>query len=216
MQNLETITELGNLTTSIDVHENQRLEVNLLQFEDKDFQTDLTINLIGEGAEVAVRGLSFVGKDQRVENKIEVNHIAPGCTSNVLYKYALGAKNARASWVGNVKIAQGSKNTVTYEENRNLLLTKGARAVSEPNLEILEGDILSAGHACATGRFDDEQIFYMLSRGIDKETAKRLVVQGFFSAVLDEIGIEESVLQQIHKFIEQKLGSPADFEEENV
>ncbi|MDR2508917.1 MAG: SufD family Fe-S cluster assembly protein [Candidatus Ancillula sp.] len=205
MSDLETITELGNISTTINLDAGKHLALNLLQFDIKDFNTDITINLVGEDAEVNVRALSFVVENQKISNKIQVNHLAPNCTSNVLYKYALGAKNSRASWAGNVKIDQGSKGTVTYEENRNLLLAKGARAISEPNLEILEGDIISAGHASATGRFDDEQIFYMQSRGIDKATAKRLVVQGFFNSVLEEMDVDADTLKDIHDFIERKL-----------
>ena len=84
-----------------------------------------------------------------------------------------------------------AEGTDTYELNRNLLLTDGARADSVPNLEIETGEIVGAGHASATGRFDDEQLFYLQARGIPEDEARRLVVRGFFADVLDQIGVPE-------------------------
>ena len=81
--------------------------------------------------------------------------------------------------------------TDTYELNRNLVLTDGARADSVPNLEIETGEVTGAGHASATGRFDDEQLFYLQARGIPADEARRLVVRGFFHEVLQQIGIDE-------------------------
>ncbi|MEY2877066.1 MAG: hypothetical protein RLZ24_493, partial [Actinomycetota bacterium] len=80
--------------------------------------------------------------------------------------------------------------TDTYELNRNLLLSDGARADSVPNLEIETGEIVGAGHASTTGRFDDEQLFYLMSRGINAADARRLVVRGFFNEIVSEIGVE--------------------------
>ena len=88
----------------------------------------------------------------------------------------------------------------TYEENRNLVLTDGCRADSIPNLEIETGEIEGAGHASATARFDDEQLFYLRSRGIDDKEARRLVVHGFFNDLIRKIGvpsIEERLLATV-------------------
>ena len=79
----------------------------------------------------------------------------------------------------------------TYEINRNLVLTDGARADSVPNLEIETGEVVGAGHASATGRFDDEQLFYLQARGIPEEVARRLVVRGFLSSIVQKIGVPE-------------------------
>ena len=94
-------------------------------------------------------------------------------------------------WIGDVLIRAEAEGTDTYELNRNLVLTDGARADSVPNLEIETGEIVGAGHASATGRFDDEQLFYLQSRGIPEDEARRLVVRGFFADVIDKIGIPE-------------------------
>jgi Fe-S cluster assembly protein SufD len=121
-----------------------------------------------------------------------------------LYKGALQGKGAHTVWIGDVLIQQSATGTDTYEMNRNLLLTQGARADSVPNLEIETGEIVGAGHASATGRFDDEQLFYLLSRGIPPDVAKRLVVRGFFGEVLLRIGIPE-VVEKATEIIEREL-----------
>ncbi len=128
----------------------------------------------------------------------------PHCTSRALYKGALQGDKAHTVWVGDVLIRRAAEGTDTYELNRNLVLTDGARADSVPNLEIETGEIVGAGHASATGRFDDEQLFYLLSRGIPAEVAKRLVVRGFFGEVLLKIGIE-SVRERTAEIIEREL-----------
>jgi Fe-S cluster assembly protein SufD len=102
--------------------------------------------------------------------------------------------------VGDVLIRKEAEGTDTYELNRNLVLTEGARADSVPNLEIETGEIEGAGHASATGRFDDEQLFYLRSRGIPEEEARRLVVRGFFAELIKQIGVpdvEENLIAAI-------------------
>ena len=94
------------------------------------------------------------------------------------------ATGAHTVWIGDVLIRAAAEGTDTYELNRNLVLTDGARADSVPNLEIETGEIVGAGHASATGRFDDEQLFYLQSRGIPEDEARRLVVRGFFADVI--------------------------------
>uniref|UniRef100_UPI004049F7C4 SufD family Fe-S cluster assembly protein n=1 Tax=Candidatus Planktophila sp. TaxID=2175601 RepID=UPI004049F7C4 len=111
--------------------------------------------------------------------------------SRVNFKGALAGKDAHTVWIGDVLIRAVAEGTDTYELNRNLLLTDGARADSVPNLEIETGEIVGAGHASTTGRFDDEQLFYLMSRGITLENARRLVVRGFFNEIITEIGNEE-------------------------
>ena len=108
----------------------------------------------------------------------------PHCRSRVTYKGALQGEGAHTVWVGDVLIRAAAEGTDTYELNRNLVLTDGARADSVPNLEIETGEIVGAGHASATGRFDDEQLFYLQARGIPDDEARRLVVRGFFAEVI--------------------------------
>lgn len=108
-------------------------------------------------------------------------------------------------WIGDVLIEAKAEGTDTYEMNRNLVLTDGARVDSVPNLEIETGEIVGAGHASATGRFDDEQLFYLMARGIPADEARRLVVRGFFAELVQQIGvddIEERLLVKIDEELE--------------
>ena len=103
-------------------------------------------------------------------------------------------------------IRAAATGTDTYELNRNLLLTPEARADSVPNLEIETGEIVGAGHASATGRFDDEQLFYLQARGIPADEARRMVVRGFFAEVLQRIGVpalEDRLLAAIEAELER-------------
>jgi Fe-S cluster assembly protein SufD len=122
---------------------------------------------------------------------MHVDHNVPNAKSRVNYKGALSGDKARSVWIGDVHIRAAAEGTDTYELNRNLLLSDGARADSVPNLEIETGEIVGAGHASTTGRFDDEQLFYLSSRGIPAEIARRLVIRGFFSEIIGKIGSEE-------------------------
>ena len=156
------------------------------------------------GGDVQLLGLYFADAGQHLEHRMFIDHDLPNCRSRVLYKGALQGERARTVWIGDVLIRQQAEGTDTYEMNRNLLLTDGARADSVPNLEIETGEIIGAGHASATGRLDDEHLFYLQSRGITPEAAKRLVVRGFFGEVLHKIGIP-SVVDRITETIEREL-----------
>jgi Fe-S cluster assembly protein SufD len=143
------------------------------------------------GGDVALFGLYFADAGQYLEHRIFVDHSQPNCKSRVTYKGALQGQKEHTVWVGDVLIRAAAEGTDTYELNRNLLLTDGARADSVPNLEIETGQIQGAGHASASGRFDDEQLFYLQARGIDELEARRLVVRGFLMEVVQQIGIAE-------------------------
>ena len=143
------------------------------------------------GGDVSLFGLYFADAGQYLEHRIFVDHSQPNCKSRVTYKGALQGQEAHTVWVGDVLIRAAAEGTDTYELNRNLLLTDGARADSVPNLEIETGQIQGAGHASASGRFDDEQLFYLQARGIDELEARRLVVRGFLMEIVQQIGISE-------------------------
>ncbi|MEG3613873.1 Fe-S cluster assembly protein SufD [Isoptericola haloaureus] len=169
-----------------------------------------------EGGEVEMVGLYFADADQHQEHRLFVDHAVPQCKSRVTYKGALQGASAHTVWVGDVLIQADAEGTDTYELNRNLVLTDGARADSVPNLEIETGEIAGAGHASATGRFDDEQLFYLMARGIPEIDARRLVVRGFFAELIDEIGVEsveERLLASIEAELEKSMsvitGAPA-------
>lgn len=157
-----------------------------------------------EGGNVELLGAYFVDAGQHIENRLLVDHNVANATSNVTYKGALQGEDAHSVWIGDVLIRPQAEGTDTYELNRNLVLTEGARADSVPNLEIETGEIEGAGHASATGRFDDEQLFYLMSRGIREEDARRLVVRGFFAELISQIGVE-SVETKLMESIEAEL-----------
>ena len=150
-----------------------------------------SVEFVGEGAEAALDGLYFATDGQHLEHRIFIDHNKPRNKSRVNYKGALVGERSHTVWFGDVLIRSSAEGTDTYELNRNLLLSDGARADSVPNLEIETGEIIGAGHASTTGRFDDEQLFYLMSRGIDRETAKKLVIRGYFAEVISKIPSEE-------------------------
>jgi Fe-S cluster assembly protein SufD len=160
--------------------------------------------LNSNGGQVHMFGVYLADSGDYIEHRPYVDHIAPNCVSRVTYKGALQGKGSHTVWVGDVLIRESATGTDTYELNRNLLLTDGARADSVPNLEIETGKIEGAGHASASGRFDDEQLFYLQSRGISEHDARRLVVRGFLNEVIQKIGIEE-VENRLREAIELDL-----------
>ena len=169
-----------------------------------------SVELAGSGAEGRLYGLSFADAGQHLESQVYLHHKGPHTVGDVLYKGALQGVSARSVWIGDVLIGSDATGTDSYEANRNLVLTDGARADSIPNLEIETGDIQGAGHASATGRFDDEQLFYLQARGIAEDEARRLVVLGFLSEIVQRIGIPE-LETELTEAIERELaeGAPA-------
>jgi len=145
----------------------------------------------GPGGEAEMLGLYFSDAGQHLEHRLFIDHNAPRTRSNVDYKGALQGEGAHAVWIGDVLIRKVAEGIDTYESNRNLVLTDGCQADSVPNLEIETGEIEGAGHASTTGRFDDQQLFYLQSRGIPEDEARRLVVHGFFADIVKKIGVPE-------------------------
>ncbi|MDQ4115408.1 MAG: Fe-S cluster assembly protein SufD [Actinomycetota bacterium] len=153
-----------------------------------------TIRYAGPGGDAELLGLAFTDAGQHFEQRLLVDHAVPNCRSNVFYKNALQSdsrESAHVVWIGDVLIRAAAENTETFEFNRNLVLTEHARADSVPNLEIETGEIAGAGHASTTGKFDDEQLFYLQSRGIPEADARRLVVRAFFREILHRIPLDE-------------------------
>ncbi len=163
-----------------------------------------SVELSGTGSHGYLYGLSFADAGQHLESQVYLHHKGAHTTGDVLYKGALKGASARSVWIGDVLIGPDAVGTDSYEANRNLVLTEGARADSIPNLEIETGDIAGAGHASATGRFDDEQLFYLQARGIREEEARRLVVLGFLTEVVQRIGVP-SVQDELLVAIEAEL-----------
>ncbi|GEL16657.1 Fe-S cluster assembly protein SufD [Pseudonocardia asaccharolytica] len=167
-----------------------------------------TVSYRGPGGDAELLGLGYADAGQHLEQRLFVDHAVPHCRSNVLHKNALqgaaGRPDAHTVWIGDVLIRAAAENTETFEFNRNLVLTEHARADSVPNLEIETGEIAGAGHASATGRFDDEQLFYLCSRGIPEDVARRLVVRGFFGEILNAITLPE-LRERLEAAIESEL-----------
>ncbi|MEV6328037.1 Fe-S cluster assembly protein SufD [Streptomyces sp. NPDC051909] len=166
------------------------------------------VEYAGPGGEAELLGLYFTDAGQHQEHRLLVTHNTPHCKSNVAYKGALQGQDAHAVWIGDVLIEARAEGTDTYELNRNLVLTDGARVDSVPNLEIETGEIAGAGHASATGRFDDEQLFYLMARGIPETEARRLVVRGFFAELVQQIGlpdVEERLIAKIEAELEASV-----------
>ncbi|MFG3438593.1 Fe-S cluster assembly protein SufD [Nonomuraea sp. NPDC047897] len=150
-----------------------------------------SVSYTAPGGDADMSGVYFVDAGQHLEHRLLVDHSQPHCRSNVDYRGALQGQDAHAVWIGDVIIRVEAEGTDTYELNRNLILTDGARADSVPNLEILTGEVAGAGHASASGRLDDEHIFYLQARGIPFDEARRLVIRGFLGQLIERIEIEE-------------------------
>jgi Fe-S cluster assembly protein SufD len=173
-------------------------------------RTAATVRFAAPGGDAELLGLYFADDGQHLESRLLVDHAQPDCKSNVLYKGALqgdpdsSRPDAHTVWIGDVLIRAEATGTNTFEVNRNLVLTDGARADSVPNLEIETGEIVGAGHASATGRFDDEQLFYLRSRGIPEDQARRLVIRGFFGEIIAKIAVPE-IRERLTTAIEHEL-----------
>jgi Fe-S cluster assembly protein SufD len=163
-----------------------------------------TVRYTGPGGDAELHGIAFADAGQHLEHRLFVDHDTPNCRSRVGYKHALSGDGARTVWIGDVLIRPEATGTDTYEFNRNLVLTDGAHADSVPNLEILTGEIVGAGHASTSGRLEDEHIFYLRSRGIPFEEARRLVIRGFFGELIAKIGVPE-LEERITTAIEEEL-----------
>ncbi len=168
------------------------------------------VRFAAPGGDAELLGLYFADDGQHLESRLLIDHAQPNCRSHVTYKGALqgdpdsSRPDAHTVWVGDVLIRAQATGTDTFETNRNLVLTDGARADSMPNLEIETGEIIRAGHASATGRFDDEQVFYLRSRGIPEDQARRLIVRGFFNEIIAKISVP-AVRERLTDAIEEEF-----------
>jgi Fe-S cluster assembly protein SufD len=163
-----------------------------------------SVSYTAPGGDADLLGVYFVDAAQHLEHRLLVDHSQPSCKSNVDYRGALQGQDAHAVWIGDVIIRAEAEGTDTYELNRNLILTDGARADSVPNLEILTGEVAGAGHASASGRLDDEHLFYLQARGIPYDEARRLVIRGFLGQLVEKIEIEE-IRERVMTALEAEL-----------
>ncbi|HKA62876.1 MAG TPA: Fe-S cluster assembly protein SufD [Methylomirabilota bacterium] len=167
-----------------------------------------SVRYAGPGGDAEMLGAYFADSGQHLEHRLFVDHAQRNCRSRVEYKGALQGDEAHTVWIGDVLIRAEAVGTDTYERNRNLLLTEGARADSVPNLEILTGEVLGAGHASTSGKLEDHHLFYLMARGIPLAEARRLVIRGFFAELIGKIGVRE-LRDRIADSIEAELATDA-------
>jgi len=160
----------------------------------------MEIDLVEEGAEGYMSGFYFADDHQHMDHDTQQNHLAPHTTSDLLFKGAL-KDTARSVWQGMIYVAPEAQHTDGYQANRNLILSEGARADSIPGLEIMANEVRCT-HGATLGRVDDEQVFYLRTRGLPESEAKRIIVEGFFDEVLQRIpfaGVRERFREVVHE-----------------
>jgi Fe-S cluster assembly protein SufD len=167
-----------------------------------------TVSYSGPGGDAELYGICFADAGQHLEHRLFVDHGLPNCRSLVRYKGALSGDDAHTVWIGDVLIRPEATGTDTYEYNRNLVLTDKARADSVPNLEILTGEVVGAGHASANGKLEEEHLFYLMARGIPEAEARRLVIRGFFGELIDRVSVPE-LRERVTASIEGELRKEA-------
>lgn len=160
------------------------------------------IDLIEPGAYGRMSGFYFTNGDQHLDHDTQQNHLAKNTTSDLLYKGAL-MDNSRSVWQGMIYVAPGASGTDGYQANRNLILSQGAHADSIPGLEILTDDVRCT-HGATVGKIDENEKFYLLSRGIPEKEAEQLIVMGFFTPIMDRIPFE-GVQTRFTKAIQEKM-----------
>lgn len=166
----------------------------------KDFSD---IDLVGEGAIGKMSGFYFTDGTQHLDHDTQQNHFAPNTNSDLLFKGALQGKS-RSVWQGMIYVAPGAQKTDGYQANRNLVLSKQARADSIPGLEIMADDVRCT-HGATVGKIDENELFYLRSRGIQLPEAERLIVEGFFEPIMQRIpfkGVQDRLRQLIIRKME--------------
>jgi Fe-S cluster assembly protein SufD len=159
-------------------------------------------DMVGANGLALLSGVYFADTKQQFHYDTQQNHIAPACKSDLLYKAAL-RDEARAVWRGNIRVFPGAQKTDSYQANRNLQLSHKSRADSIPGLEI-EADDVRCTHGATVGQIEEEPMFYLASRGVDENEARRLIVEGFFAPVIERIPLEETrerLIEEIGKKI---------------
>jgi Fe-S cluster assembly protein SufD len=160
------------------------------------------LTLAGEGAEGRMSGFYFADGVQHLDHDTQQNHMAPHTTSDLLFKGALVGRS-RSVWQGMIYVAPGAQKTDGYQANRNLILSKQARADSIPGLEILADDVRCT-HGATVGQLEEEPVFYLMSRGLPRRMAERLVVDGFFAPIMERIPFD-GVRARFQRMIDEKM-----------
>jgi len=196
---------VGHLTLRARLAAGARAQLSLASFGGAHFKLDLGATLAGEGAEVETYGVAMGIGAQRFDHHTEHHHLAPDTRSSLGFKVAMTGES-RSAYTGLIRIAEDAPGCEAYQENRNLLLSDGARADSIPELEILNEDV-RCSHGATMSRIDSEQLFYLQSRGLPRRQAVRLIVFGFLGKTLARL--PETSRERIEAFIAARLHSEA-------
>ena len=175
----------GQLIRDIEVQSGQRKDMVLLMFPGVSCDIRLDMRLTGEGAEANVYGAYVCGGEEKVKITVDMHHDMPHCNSRQLFKGIAGGVS-KVDFYGKIIVAQDAQRTEAYQENHNILLTDGAKVDTKPQLEIYADDV-KCSHGATIGRLNEEEQFYMRSRGISLEDAKVLQMISFIAPVLDNI-----------------------------
>ena len=179
------IVSQGQLARKIEVQSGQRKDMVLLMFPGVNCDIRLDVRLTGEGAEANVYGAYVCGGEEKVKIAVDMHHDMPHCNSRQLFKGIAGGVS-KVDFYGKIIVAQDAQRTEAYQENHNILLTDGAKVDTKPQLEIYADDV-KCSHGATIGRLNEEEQFYMRSRGISLEDAKVLQMISFVAPVLENI-----------------------------
>ena len=198
------IVSAGQLVRDIEVQSGHRKDMVLLMFPGVSCDVKLDIRLTGEGAEANIYGAYVCGGDEKVKIAVDMHHDKPHCNSRQLFKGVAGGVS-KVDFYGKIIVAQDAQRTEAYQENHNILLTDGAKVDTKPQLEIYADDV-KCSHGATIGRLNEEEQFYMRSRGITLEDAKVLQMISFVAPVLENIEDEsqrESLSAQLEDSIRE-------------
>ena len=187
------IVQDGQLSRSMDVQAGQRTDMVLLVMPGVSCDVKLDVHLVGEGAEANVYGAYVCGGEEKVKIAVDMYHDVPHCNSRQLFKGIAGGVS-KVDFYGKIIVAQDAQRTEAYQENHNILLTDGAKVDTKPQLEIYADDV-KCSHGATIGRLNEEEQFYMRSRGISLEDAKVLQMISFIAPVLEHV---EDEVQREH------------------
>ena len=179
----------GQLTRSIEVQSGEKTEMILLVLPGVSCDIKLDVRLAGEGAEANIYGAYVCGGEERVKIAVDMHHDLPHCNSRQLFKGVAGG-TSKVDFYGKIIVAKDAQRTEAYQENHNILLADGAKVDTKPQLEIYADDV-KCSHGATIGRLNEEEQFYMRSRGITLEDAKVLQMISFIAPVLENIENEE-------------------------
>lgn len=194
----------GQFARSIEVRSGERKDMVLLVYPGVSCDVKLDVKLTGEGAEANIYGAYVCGGEEKVKIAVDMYHDVPHCNSRQLFKGIAGGVS-KVDFYGKIIVAQDAQRTEAYQENHNILLSDGAKVDTKPQLEIYADDV-KCSHGATIGRLNEEEQFYMRSRGITLEDAKVLQMISFIAPVLEHIedkSQRESMASRLEESIRQ-------------